>query len=182
MGRISVEGQRRGEVENELRSRYQRIARQYHEYKGYLGEIFMAQVLWNGQNTTLPGRFFHSPQDIVIPWRFSYIHHRARLQSGKGQEIDLLAAAGADIWVGQSKWWTHDRVGLKELHALERQGELVSQEHEVLTLTLWIFAYSGLTPEAEAYAQERVILWSSLPEFNELLDYVGLRHLPQFSE
>jgi hypothetical protein len=142
----------------------------------------MAQVLWNGQNTTIPGRFFHSDQDLKIPWHFSYIWHRTRLKAGKGQEIDVLGAAGGDIWVCQSKWWTKDKVGKKELEALERQGELVDQEHQSITLTLWIFVYSGLTPEAEAYAKERGILWSSLPEFNALLDYVGLRHLPEFSE
>lgn len=64
----------------------------------------------------------------------------------------------------------------------ERQGELVRQEHRGITLTLWMFAYSGLTPEAEAYAKERGILWSALPEFNELLEHLGLRHLPELSE
>ena len=105
-----------------------------------------------------------------------------RLQSGKGREIDLIGAAGGDIWVCQNKWWTTDKVGRKELQALEQQDELVSQDHQVITLTLWIFAYSGLTQEAEAYAKERGILWSSLPEFNDLLEHVGLRHLPELSE
>lgn len=181
-GRIEVEGQERNDVEEEIKLRYKSFERKFHEYKGYVGEIFMSQVLWNGQNKTVPGRFFHSGQDISIPWRFSYIRHRVRLQAGKGQEIDVLGAAGGDIWVCQSKWWTKNKVGKQDLQDLEQQGKLVSQEQEVITLTLWIFAYSGLTPDAETYAKERGILWSALPEFNKLLDHVGLRHLPELSE
>ena len=180
-GRIEVEGQEQGRVQQDLREQYKQIKRKFHEYKGYLGEIFMAQVLWNGQNTTLPGRFFHSEQDITIPWHFSYIHHRTRLKAGKGQEIDVLGAAGGDIWVCQSKWWTKEKVGKQELQALEQQGELAKQEHRIIILTLWILAYSGLTHEAEAYAREHGILWSSRSEFNDLLSYVGLRQLPEFS-
>jgi hypothetical protein len=71
---------------------------------------------------------------------------------------------------------------VQDLQALERQGELVRQDQEVLSLTLWLFAYSGLTPEAAAYASDRGILWSALPEFNELLDHVGLRQLPELAE
>ncbi len=181
-GRIEVEGQERNSVEEDIKRRYKNFERKFHEYKGYLGEIFMAQVLWNGQNTTVPGRFFHSAQDISIPWNFSYIRHRVRLKAGKGQEIDVLGAAAGDMWVCQSKWWTKHKVGIQELQALERQGELVRHDQEIITLTLWMFAYSGLTLEAEAYAKEHNILWSALPEFNELLDHVGLRHLPKLSE
>ena len=181
-GRIEVEGHNRRNVEEELTLHYRTLERRFHEYKGYLGEVFMAQVLWNGQRAILPGRFFNSEQEVAIPRRFSYIRHRVRLKAGKGQEIDVFGAAGGDLWICQSKWWTMEKVGKKELQALEQQGELVSQEHQIITLTLWIFAYSGLTPEAEAYAKERGILWSALPEFNELLEHVGLRKLPLLSE
>ncbi len=181
-GRIEVEGQNRRDVEKEIQVHYRQLERKFHEYKGYLGEVFMAQVLWNSQRSTLPGGFFHSDQDIAISRRFNYIRHRVRLGAGKGQEIDVLGAAAGDIWICQSKWWTKAKVGKKELQALEQQGKRVRQEDQVITLILWIFAYSSLTPEAEAYAKERGILWSSLPEFNALLDHVGLRHLPEFSE
>ena len=87
-----------------------------------------------------------------------------------------------EFWVRQSKWWTKHKVGIQALQDLERQGEFLRQEQEILTLTLWLFAYSGLMPEAQAYAAERGILWSALPEFNELLDHVGLRPLPELHE
>ena len=181
-GRIEVEGQAQGLVQHDLREHYKTLARKFHEYKGYLGEIFMAQVLWSGQNTTLPGRFFHSGQDITMPWHFSYIHHRVRLKSGTGQEIDVLGAAGGDMWVCQSKWWVQDKVGVKELQILEQQGELLHAEHPGVTLTLWLFAFSGLTEDAETYAKDHGILWSSLPEFNALLEHIGLRKLPDLSQ
>ena len=181
-GRIEVEGQSRETVQYELVAKYQKLDRKFHEYKGYLGEIFMAQVLWNSQNRTLPGHCFHSQEDLAIPWHFNFIRHRMRLSVGSGREIDLVAAAGGHMWICQSKWWIQEKVGKRELQALEQQGELVRETQTVITLTLWIFAYCGLTREAEAYARERGILWSSLPEFNELLQYVGLRQLPQFSE
>ncbi len=181
-GRIEVEGHNRRDVEKEIQIRYRQLERKFHEYKGYLGEVFMAQVLWNSQRSTLPGGFFHSDQDIAISRRFNYIRHRVRLGAGKGQEIDVLGAAAGDIWICQSKWWTKEKIGKKELQALEQQGDRVRQEDQVITLILWIFAYSGLTPEAEAYAKEHGILWSSLLEFNALLDHVGLRRLPEFSE
>jgi hypothetical protein len=47
------------------------------------------------------------------------------------------------------------------------------------TLRMWLFAYNGLTQEAEQFAQEHGILWSSVQEFNELLQQVGLRPLPE---
>ena len=49
----------------------------------------------------------------------------------------------------------------------------------VPAIRLWLFAYNGLTREAETYAKDHGILWSSLPEFNELLQHVGLRQLPE---
>ena len=139
-GRIEVEGQKKQHVEDALKLQYRTRERKFHEYTGYLGEIFMAQVLWNGQRSTLPGRFFHSDQDITITRRFSYINHRVRLGAGKGQEIDVLGAAAGDIGVCQSKWWTKAKVAKKDLQILEQQGELLGQDRQIITLTLWIFA------------------------------------------
>jgi len=41
-----------------------------------------------------------------------------------------------------------------------------------------IFAHNGLNGEAETFARERGILWSSRKEFDELLVHLGLRPLP----
>ena len=46
-------------------------------------------------------------------------------------------------------------------------------------LRLWLFAYSGLTPEAEEFAREHGILWSSKADLNELLHLLDLRELPE---
>jgi len=53
------------------------------DHLGYLAEVYMAQVLWNGQRKTLAGRFFHSNEDVTLPWRFIYIRHRTRLGAAK---------------------------------------------------------------------------------------------------
>ncbi len=177
-GKIEVEGRPPGEAEEELRSRYDALQRRIHEYKGYLAEVFMAQILLNGQNTTLPGNVFHSEEDVAIPWRFSYIKHRTRLSSGKGREIDLLGAAGGELWVCQSKWIERDPVGVSVLEELVAQAEAVKANQTCHLMRMWLFAYNGLTRDAKAYAQEHGIFWSSLPEFNELLQSLGLRALP----
>jgi hypothetical protein len=41
----------------------------------------MAQILFNAQQQTLPGHFFHVANDIEIP-RFNFIHLRERLGPG----------------------------------------------------------------------------------------------------
>ena len=102
-----------------------------------------------------------------------------RLSSGKGREIDVIGAAGAEVWVCQSKWLTNDKVGIPVLKELVSQGEMVREEMESLVIRLWIFAFKGLTNQAVKYAQEHEILWSSAQEFNNLLEFVGLRKLPE---
>jgi hypothetical protein len=162
-----------------LVAQYRKSKRQINEYKGYLAEVFMSQVLWYAQRKILPGRLFHSDEDIEMPWRFIYVRQRMRFEAGEDKEVDVIGAAGGDYWVCQSKWWTQDKVGLQVLHGLEAQGEFVKENMEFISLRLWLFAYNGLTEEAEQYAKERGILWSSLSEFNELLHVVGLRQLPE---
>jgi len=178
-GKIEVEGQNAYAVQEELVRRYQKQERRFREYRGYLAEIHMSQILWNTQRKKLPGRFFHSTEDIQMPHAFIYIVHRHRLRSGKGQEIDVLGAAWGEQWVCQSKWVQGKKMGLDVLTALWEQGEAVRVEKDPDVVRLWLFAQDGLTREAEVYAMEKGILWSSRLEMDELLDYVGLRRLPE---
>ena len=178
-GRIEVEGQDPERVTNALVDRYQRLKRRVDEYKGYLAEVFMAQVLWAAQREVLQGEFFNSTADLEMPHRFIFVRQRMRLGSGEGREIDVIGAAGSEVWVCQSKWWVEDRVGVKVLEGLVRQGEMVQEDMDPLTLRLWLFANAGLTPEAEEYAAGHDILWSEREEFDELLAHLGLRPLPQ---
>jgi len=178
-GRIEVEGQDPERVTNALVDRYQRLKRRIDEYKGYLAEVFMAQVLWTAQREVLQGEFFNSTADLEMPHRFIFVRQRMRLGSGEGREIDVIGAAGSEVWVCQSKWRVEDRVGVKVLEGLVRQGEMVQEDMDPLTLRLWLFANAGLTPEAEEYAAEHDILWSEREKFDELLAHLGLRPLPQ---
>ena len=178
-GRIEVEGQNQERVTAEIVRRYQKLKRRVAEYKGYLAEVFMAQVLWEAQRQALPGRLFNSKTGVQMPHRFIYVRRRMRLGAGAGREIDVLGDAGGEVWVCQSKWWVEDRVGVKALENLVRQGEIVQQDMDPPTLRLWMFANSGLTPEAKEYAAERGILWSAREEFDALLTHLGLRPLPQ---
>ena len=179
-GKIEVEGQPAQAVQDDLQEQYEVLQRRFHEYKGYLGEVFMSQILLASPQKVFPGRLFHTDEDIAMPWRFSYVHHRVRLGSGRGKEIDLYGAAGSEVWVGQSKW-TKAPVGLQVLKELWLQGEQVREERErnPRTLRLWLFAYNGLTTEAEEYAHARNILWSAREDLNELLRLLGLRELPK---
>jgi len=181
-GKIEVEGQNAYAVQEDLVRQYQKQERRFREYRGYLAEIHMSQILWNTQRKKLPGRFFHSTEDIQMPHAFIYIVHRHRLRSGKGQEIDVLGAAWGEQWVCQSKWVQGKKMGLDVLTALWEQGEAVRVEKDPDVVRLWLFAQDGLTREAEVYAMEKGILWSSRLEMDELLDYVGLRRLPELKQ
>ncbi len=178
-GKIEVEGQPSALVQDDLLTRCETLQRRYHEYKGYLGEVYMSQVLLSGTQKTFPGHVFHVDDDITMPWRFSYVHHRVRLGSGTGKEIDLFGAAGSEVWICQSKWWTQEKVGMEELQEFLAQGEQVQAERTPRTLRLWLFAYRGLTGKAQQCAREQGILWSTKTELNELLRLLGLRELPE---
>ena len=69
-------------------------------------------------------------------------------------------------------------MGLDVLTTLWEQGEAIRAEKEPDAVRLWLFAQEGLTPEAEFFAREKGILWSSRPEMDALLDHAGLRRLP----
>lgn len=180
-GRIEVEGQNRTRVQYELQNRYQTLQRKISEYKGYLAEVFMSQVLLNGHRQTLPGRLFHSAVDVTIPWPFISVRQRARLGTGEGREIDVLGVAWDEIWVCQSKWVTGDNIGVDVLNTLMEQANVVQEDMNPQRIRMWLFAYKGLTKEALNVAHQHNILWSSCRELNEILRFLGLRELPELS-
>ena len=182
-GRIEVEGQDRAKVQKELVRHYQILDRQINDHLGYLAEVYMAQVLWNGQRKTLAGRLFHSNEDITLPWRFIYIRHRTRLGAAKEMEIDVEAAAAKEHWICESKWWNDRKVGYAEVESLLRKAELLREaEGEGLeTMRVWFFAHDGFTKKAEGLMKEKGVLWSVREDLDELLKSVGLRQLPDLA-
>jgi len=182
-GRIEVEGQDRAAVQNDLRTQYQTIKRRIHDHRGYLAEVYMAQILWTGQNKTLTGKFFHSKEDITLPWHFSYVRLRSKLGGGKGMEIDVEGGAGKERWICESKWWIGRKVGQAEVESLMRKGSVVKEEvgEGLQILRLWFFAHDGFTKEAEALMREKGVLWSSRQDLDNLLKFVGLRQLPELA-
>jgi hypothetical protein len=183
-GRIEVEGQDRARVQKELVRHSQTLERRIRDHLGYVAEVYMAQVLWNGQRKTLPGRFFHCEKDVTLPWRFIYIKHRTRLGAGKDMEIDVEAAAAKEHWVCESKWWHGKKVGRAEVESLVREAEAVREaEGEGLeTLKVWFSACDGFTDEAEGLMKEKGILWSTRADLDGLLNSVGLRQLPNLAD
>jgi hypothetical protein len=179
-GRIEVEGQDRAAVQNDLRTQYQTIKGRIHDHRGYLAEVYIAQILWTGQNKTLPGKFFHSKKDITLPWHFSYVKLRSRLGGGKGMEIDVEGGAGKERWICESKWWIGRKVGRAEVESLMRKGNIVKEEvgEGLQILRLWFFAHDGFTEDAKALMREKGVLWSVREDLNGLLESVGLRCLP----
>jgi hypothetical protein len=115
-----------------------------------------------------------------VNWQFSYIHHRVRLGAAADMEVDVYAAAGAEVWLCESKWWRERKVGVKEVESLLRKGDWVREERKDLleTLRLWFFAHDGFTPEAEDLMAEKEMLWSDRSDLDALLAHVGLKTLP----
>ncbi|MCP4108266.1 MAG: hypothetical protein GY749_22440 [Desulfobacteraceae bacterium] len=176
-GMIEVEGYDHDRVQDDFVEKYQSIKGKFSNYKGYFAEVHMSQVLLNARNRSLSGFFFNSPEDIRMP-RFNYVRHRMKLEAGKGREIDILGAAGIEKWVCQSKWVRDGRIGKTALEELISQADIVREDMNPRVIRMWIFANNGLTKEAEGFAKENGILWSSRKEFDELLVYLGLRPLP----
>ena len=183
-GRIEVEGKNQAVVRSETVKKYQTLKRKFSDYLGYLAEVYMVQVLWNGQRKKLPGKLFHAKGDIELPWQFFYIWHRVRLGAGIEKETDIYAAAGAEVWIGESKWWREKKVGRSEVETFLRKRELVREaEGEGLqVLRLWFFAHDGFTEEAEALMREKGVLWSTRQDLDNLLKSVGLRQLPDMAK
>ena len=183
-GRIEVEGHDRARVQNDLRTRYQTMDRRIRDHKGYLAEVYMAQILWSGQNKTLPGNFFHGEENITLPWHFSYVKLRTRLAGGPGQALDVEGGAGKERWICESKWWSGRKAGRTEVESLLRKGEAVKEEagKGLQILRLWFFAHDGFTGEAEALMKEKDMLWSVREDLDGLLKSVGLRCLPNIEQ
>ncbi|MBV7330393.1 hypothetical protein KFU94_19525, partial [Chloroflexi bacterium TSY] len=176
-GRVELEGQSQARVRGELDDRYRKLARRIHDYKGYLAEVFMAQVLLSNQNhrkQPLPGRFFNSQEDIQLPTILHYLNHRVQLSSGKEKEVDILAAYSGVTWVCQSKWVTDRKVGVAVLQAMLEQVKLVQEEYDPIAIQTWLFAHEGLTEEAKVLAQKECIFWSNREQLDGILAHLGL--------
>ena len=178
-GRIKVAGEKANFVRDEIRHQYRCLKRKFAEHKGYLAEVYMIQMLWNSQRQVLPGKYFHSSKDIQVPNRFTYIEHRGRLGMGYGQEIDIYAAAGIEGWVAESKWWEGRKVGVSVVKLLLEQAQQIQEKRELEILRVWLFAYDGVTEEAETLMRQHQILWSDHTDLDALLTLVKLRPLPE---
>ncbi len=177
-GKIEVEGSDKIAIRDGLRKKYYHFStRSLNEYKGYLAEVHMSQVLLSAENRVLDKEFFNASEDVEIP-DFTFVHHHVRLNWGKGREIDVLGGAGIEQWVCQSKFVRGSKIGISVLRNLESQADAVMKDKEPNLVRMWLFANYGLTGQAKAFAKERGILWSSRREFNELLQHLGLRELP----
>ncbi len=179
-GKVVVAKQSRDIIEEETIKKFRRMGKRFHEYKGYLAEVYMIQVLWNSQRGTLPGKYFHGVGDIIMPDRFFYIDQRHRKSIGKKVEVDICASAADEIWMAESKWWSGRKVGPDVVENLLRQAEIVREREgeDLKTLRLWIFAHDGVTQKAEELIRENGILWSTRQDLDGLLEAVNLRKLP----
>jgi hypothetical protein len=129
----------------------------------------------------VPGAWFHSTTQVAIPDQFIYIWHRVRLGASVDTEVDIYAAAGPEVWVGESKWWRDRPVGRGEVETLLRKAARAWEREGrgLETVRVWFFAHDGFTEDAEALMQERGVLWSTRADLDALLEHVGLRRLPE---
>ncbi|CAN2039272.1 ATPase domain protein, prokaryote domain protein [Candidatus Magnetomoraceae bacterium gMMP-15] len=178
-GKVEVAGKRQTHVTEEIILKYESLNRKYKNYQGYLAEVFMIQILWNNQNKMLDGKYFNYPESIKVP-HFIYIDQRTRLGAGKGKEIDIFASGGLDVWIAESKW-KKDPVGKDVVENLIWQGSLLKEKRgeKLDSLTLWLFASSGVTEGAKKMIKENGILLSTKENLNALLIDSGLRKLPE---
>jgi len=183
-GRIEVEGMDQASVRSETLKKHQSLKRKIHDHIGYLAEVYMAQVLWSGQRKKLSARFFHTEEDVQVPWQFFYIRHRVRLGTAAEMEVDLYAAAGAEVWIGESKWWRGRKAGQAEVETFLHKADLVREiEGEGLQiLRVWFFSHDGFTEEAKVLMREKGVLWSTREDLDGLLKEVGLRQLPELAD
>lgn len=189
-GRFEVEGHRKTKIVIDTIRQYDLLKRRIHDQKGYLAEIYLSQILWNGQRKTFPGRYFHSATDVSFPRRFYDIRHRLRLAASAESEVDVYASTGTEIWLCESKWWETQKVGADIvrhfLDLVEKLKDFEGREYfegeRPVTLHLWLFAHNGVTPEAEALLKEHQMYWSTRSDLDALIQEVGLRPLPTLSD
>ncbi len=179
-GKREVLGADAREIRDDLLKHYQSLDRRFNDYKGYMAEVYLMQILWNAQDNTLPGAPFHHAEDISFPFRFSYIAQRSKMGEHKGLEVDIYAAAGREIWIAESKWWTGRKVGVKVVRHLVAQAEEVGRREKrtLHTLRVWLFAYHGVSKNAETLMRKHGVMWSTRDDLNALLEFVNLRNLP----
>ena len=177
-GKIEIENMPREQVRLDLQKEYYQLInkRSLNEYKGYLGEVHMSQVLLASQKLQLSGDFFNADTEITMPV-FSYVRHRVRLSSGYNREIDLLGAGFKETWVCQSKWLETSKVGIGVLKNLMAQAQAVHDDIKPLSIKKWIFAHNGLTHDAETFAKNNHIYWSDRRDLDSLLKKLNLRAL-----
>ncbi len=189
-GKFEVEGTRHAKVITDTIKRYDALKRQISDHKGYLAEVYLSQILWNGQRKTFPGKYFHSDRDVTLPNRFYDIRHRLRLDASSESEVDVYASTGTEIWLCESKWWETRKVedeivtGFMELaeKLKDFEGREYFEKDRPLTLRLWLFAHNGVTDGAEALLRENGIYWSSRADIDWLIQKTGLRRLPDFEK
>jgi len=175
-GRIEVEGQDEATVREYFEYKYQKIKKQVSDLKGYLAEVYMAQILHNAQRQTLPGHYFHQDEDVNVP-RFHYV--RLRERPGADTEIDIHAGAGSEQWVAESKWQQNHKASITDIRKLLDKAEVVKQDREAELMRIWFFSYEGFAPKVLDFMSEHGVLWSTQEDLDGLLDYVKLRRLPK---
>ncbi len=96
-------------------------------------------------------------------------------------EVDIYAAAGTEVWMAESKWRRSRKVGRDVVENLLAQAEIVKERKGKLlkTLRLWLFAYDGVTGEAEELMRQNGALWSTKADLDEPLELANLRKLPK---
>lgn len=189
-GKFEVEGQAHDRVIRDTIKEYDALARRFNDLKGFLGEVYLSQILLSGQRKTFPGQYFHSETDIPLPHQFYSTHLRMRLDASEGSEVDVYASTGTEIWICESKWWETRNVGVKEVREFlilaekvkDFEGREYFEGERPLTLRLWLFAHNGVTPEAEKLLSQHRMYWSTREDVDALIKLTGLRKLPTFEE
>ncbi len=187
-GKFEVEGHHHNKVVMDTVKQYDTLKRKINDQKGYLAEVYIAQILWNGQRKTFPARYFHSKHDIKLPDMFLDVRCRMRLEASAENEIDVYASDGREIWLCESKWWETQKAGPDVVRFMlelaeklkDYEGREYFETERPLKLHLWLFAHNGVTPEAEALLRKNGIYWSERKDLDELIRITGLRPLPAF--
>ena len=187
-GKFEVEGHRRDKIVTDTVKKYKALKRRINDHKGYLAEIYLAQILQNGQRRSFSGQYFHTDGDVKIPNIFYAIRHHLRLGASVENEIDVYASDGREIWLCESKWQETQKAGpdfvrfmLESAEKLkDYEGREYFETERPLKLHLWLFAHNGVTPEAEALLRKNGIYWSERKDLDELIRITGLRPLPAF--